>query len=109
MTLTEGWKKPELNDVTRPSDGAGGSPTNEAPGPAGKFFGRRLHLIELLRLRSTRKMRYVQGLLTGETYCERFIRVVNCTPVSCGVERDEREVSHDEKPEELVVILRLWQ
>lgn len=45
----------------------------------------------------------------GGTYCDRFIRVVSCMPVSWGAERDERDVLHDERFEDLVVGLRLWR
>lgn len=41
-------------------------------------------------------------------YCERFIRVVSCMPVSWGAERDERDVSQDEKAVDPVVVLRPW-
>lgn len=69
----------------------------------------RLHLIELICLRPTEKDKDRIGAVHEKTYCEKLIRVVNCTPVSWGAERDERDVSHDEKPEEFVVALRLWQ
>jgi len=52
------------------------------------------------------KVRFVQEMLAGGTNCEKFIRVVNCTPVSWATVRDEREVSHDEGSEEVVVPLR---
>jgi len=35
--------------------------------------------------------------------------VVNSRPDSWGAKRDERDVIHDEKPEDLAVPLRLWQ
>ena len=48
---------------------------------------------------------------TGETHCDKFTRVVNCTPVvPWGAERDDRDVSPpDEKWEDLAVPLRLWK
>lgn len=61
--------------------------------------------MELVRLRSAEKVRLIRGISAGETDCEKFMRVVNCTPVSWWAVRDERDVSHDEGAEEVVVPL----
>jgi hypothetical protein len=87
----------ELNDPTESSDVAGGGPTGRASGSVMTFSDGGLHFVEVLRLRPTEKVRFVQEVLREEIYCERCIRAVNCMSVSWGAERDERDVHHDEK------------
>lgn len=90
------------------SDIASGSTIKSASRSVRTFFDGGLHFIEILRLRSTEKVSCVQ-VPRGWMYCEKFIRVVSCTAVSRGAERDERDASHDEKPPDFVVPLRQWQ
>ena len=93
------------------SDVACDSPSARAHASAETLFDRYLHFV-VLCFRPVKKMRFPRkGVSTGETHCDRFTRVVNCTPVvPWGAERDDRDVSPpDEKWEDLAVPLRLWK
>ena len=104
--LTELYKA-GLDGPPECSNVAGGRPAGGALGPARTLFDGWLHFIQVIRLCPGEKVRVriVRVIPEGETYCVSCIRVVSCTSVSRGADRDERDVSHSDEGADGLVTL----